>query len=62
MYSSLLIQIALLATAEAKLAQGCVQLSRAKRELPEGKPYRDKKRLKKEKNLEIGQVGLPQGP
>ena len=63
MYSSLLIQIALLATA-VKLSwlKGCVQLSRAKRELPEGEPCRDKRRLKKEANLESGQVNLPQGP
>ena len=52
MYSSLLIQIALLATAEAELAQGCVQLSRAKRELPEGKPCRDKRVA-----LERGELG-----
>ena len=52
MYSSLLIQIALLATA-VKLSwlKGCVQLSRAKRELPEGEPCRDKKEAQEGEKL-----------
>ena len=44
------IQIALLGQPKLSWLKGCVQLSRAKRENPEGEPYRDKKRLKAEES------------